>query len=220
MAELLLLLTLDENLPFTVSLLIMFLIAVLEFLSLLFGIATHHLIDNLLPESFQVDADVDIDSSVFVKALGWFHIGKVPVLVLLIIFLTSFGISGLIIQNIAIRVVSILPSFVASVPAFLLALVLVRVSGKFLARIIPKDETSAVSEDSFIGKVATITVGTARVGQPAEAKLKDQFGQVHYVRVEPEVETDILPAGTQVLLVKKNGNVFFAIKNTNELLAN
>ena len=52
----------------------------------------------------------------------------------------------------------------------------------------------------------------------AQGKLKDGFGQDHYVIIEPDDDGDILKHGSKVLLVRKEGNIFFAIANTNEFL--
>lgn len=164
----------------------------------------------------------DIGSpSALSRLLGWLCVGKVPVLVLLVAFLTMFGLSGLAIQSMSASVTgATLPSALASIPAFLVALPCVRVIGRGLARIIPKDETTAVGRASFIGRIATITVGTATHVQPAQAKLNDQFGQTHYVMVAPETTGDVFETGTEVLLVRKNPSKsgFVAIRNTNPAL--
>jgi hypothetical protein len=79
--------------------------------------------------------------------------------------------------------------------------------------VIPKDETEVVSENSFIGRVAVITLGEALRGKPAEAKLTDQFGQDHYLMVEPDQEIETFPQGTEVLIVRRQGAVFTGITN-------
>ncbi len=146
-------------------------------------------------------------------------IGKVPVLILLVAFLTVFGLAGLVVQSIVHNITGVLlPGYLASVPAFFVAIPSIRIIGTGLSRLIPKDETTAVKSDSFVGRVATITIGTARLGIPAEAKLKDTHGQTHYVMVEPDNDEVTFPAGTQVLLVLKNGASFRAILNTSSAL--
>jgi hypothetical protein len=82
----------------------------------------------------------------------------------------------------------------------------------------PKDETDAVSEQSFIGRVAVITLGNASHGSPAEAKLKDQHGQMHYVMVEPDLPNEAFSQGTAVILVRQKGAHFTAINNTSNVL--
>lgn len=211
----------------------------------LLGAGISQTIDSLLPESLG-DADLDIDASPDIDAidgagadfgdaeianpsvgatsalsriLGWLCVGKVPVLILLVAFLTVFGLTGLMVQSIVQGVTgALLPGFVASIPALVVAVPCVRVIGKGLSRLIPKDETSAVKRASFIGRIASITIGTARFGYPAQAKLQDAFGQTHYVMVEPDSEEISFPTGAQVLLVEKHGTVFRAILNTSSAL--
>ncbi|MEL6964311.1 MAG: OB-fold-containig protein, partial [Pseudomonadota bacterium] len=71
---------------------------------------------------------------------------------------------------------------------------------------------------SFVGRVATITLGSARLGQPAQAKLQDQHGQTHYVMVEPDRQDITFEQGSRVLLVARARGVFRAIKNKNNAL--
>ena len=222
--------TASQNMPFTVSLAVMLGIAVLEGVMTLMGAGLSGFLDSLLPE---IDADVDVDlgsdSSMgasevpavtpLSKLLGWLRVGKVPVLILLVIFLTGFGLLGLTIQSFVHNTAGFfLPGLVASGIAFFLALPVVRVFGGAISAIMPKDETDAVAEKSLIGRIAVITIGTARKGSPAEAKVKDQHGLTHYVMVEPDLEDDTFASGTAVLLIKQEGSVFKAIENTNPAL--
>ena len=92
--------------------------------------------------------------------------------------------------------------------------------GGWVEKVMPKDETSAVSHNSFIGRVATVVIGTAKQGEPAQAKLLDQFGRTHYVMVEPDIQGEELTAPTAVLLVSLEGSVFRGIRNTTDALVN
>ena len=212
-----------ENFPFTLSLAVMLGIALLEGITSLFGAGLSSLLDTLIPEF-----DVDIDTSgpevqsptPLSRLLGWLRIGQVPILMLLVIFLTAFGLIGLGIQSMSLTTINtFLPPWVASIPAFILALPLVRLLGGLLERFMPKDETEAVSTESFIGRLASITLGTASRGSAAQAKLKDEHGYSHYVMVEPDMDDDEFQQGDEVLLVIKQGTVFRAIKNTNNVLS-
>lgn len=210
------------NRPFAIALGLMFGIALLEGTMTLLGAGLSGAIDSLLPET---DADVDLDMDVgpdvgdvdgagadfgdstigqaevgspgaLSRLLGWLCVGKVPVLILLVAFLTVFGLSGLVLQSIVQGLTGLLlQASLASIPAVIVAVPSVRVIGTGLAKLIPKDETTAVSTDSFVGRVATITLGTARKGEPAQAKLTDRHGQTHYVMVEPDSEATVFEAG-------------------------
>ena len=217
-----------QNMPFAVSIMLMLIIAVLEGATTLLGVGISGFLDSLLPEmDFDVDLDVDADmdlpeiesASVFTKVLGWLRFGQVPALVIMVIFLTAFGICGYVAQALLFNATGhMLPAFAASGVAFVCALPFVRVGGGILAKIMPKDETDAVAEKSFIGLIAVITLGTARSGSPAQGKLKDRHGQAHYVMIEPDVAKEEFSQGTEVLLVRQKGSVFTAIQNTSTVL--
>ena len=206
-----------ENTPFAVALLILMIIAILEGVGALFGAGILSIFNGVIPDS---DVDVDLNSpGVFGRALLWLRVGQVPILVLIIVFLLGFGISGLILQNFLLMIFGLmLPASVASILAFVISLPIVRVLGSGLNKIIPKDETSAVSKDTFIGRVATITLGESRNGSPAEGKVKDSFGKYHYIMIEPDIAGDIFSQGSEVLLVRQDGSKFYAIKNENQIM--
>lgn len=75
------------------------------------------------------------------------------------------------------------------------------------------DETDAVSEKTFIGRVAKITLGKAEINSPAQAKLKDEHGQNHYIMVEPDIQGDVFETGRLIILVSRVGTIFKAISN-------
>lgn len=214
--------TAPENFPFSVALAVMFGIAILEGITTLLGAGLSSLIENLVP-GVEIDTDASAaeyqSPSALSKLLSWFRVGEVPVLMLFIVFLTAFGLSGLVIQAGVEGVAGALaPAGLVSIPAFVCALPIVRISGGVLAKVMPKDETDAVSEDSFIGRVAVVTLGKAEVGSPAQAKLRDEHGQTHYVMVEPDEDGVSIDAGASVVLVRRSGAVFKAIANVNAAL--
>ena len=90
----------------------------------------------------------------------------------------------------------------------------VRYISLFLSKVLPKDETTALYSESFIGLIAVIVLGEARTNYPAQAKFKDMHNQVHYVMVEPEYETDIFKYNDEIILTSFNNNCFKAIKNS------
>lgn len=181
-----------ENLPFSVALALMLMIGIVEAVGL--GAAAVHL---------ELDADPGLGGDL----LGWLGIGKVPLLMLLVVFLAFFGIAGLAIQQLA----GPLSLWLASGAAAAAALPLTGLGARGLARIMPRDETTAVSLDSLVAKRGTITIGTARKGSPAQARVRDAFGQTHYVMVEPHDEAHPIAEGGTVLLVRREGNIFIGL---------
>ncbi len=56
---------------------------------------------------------------------------------------------------------------------------------------LPRDESSALREEEFIGGMAIITGHAAVAGTPCEGKFTDKFGQIHYLLLEPEKEKNL-----------------------------
>jgi hypothetical protein len=82
----------------------------------------------------------------------------------------------------------------------------------------PRDETYVVSEESFPGMIATITLGTAEAGKPAEAKLKDKHGQTHYILVEPDNPGEKYDMGEKAIIVSQNGSIFKVISSSSSAM--
>ena len=210
----------EGNGPFFVALLVMLIITVLETTSMLLGASLSGLIDSILPD-VNVDASVDagtgIDAgmhspSALGMVFGWLGLGRVPALILLIIFLTLFGLFGILAQlSISTITGALLPAWLVSIGVFLLTLPILGTTARVFGKLLPRDESSAVSETSFIGMKAVITIGTSKSGMPAKARLKDDFGQDHYVMVEPLDEGVEFPAQSEIVLLKQEGGIFMAV---------
>lgn len=197
-------LTMIETWPFAAALAVMVGLAVIEGIGLMLAHSPSSAIDSLIPDTLD-----GVDG-----ALGWLHLGKVPTLVLLILFLAGFAMAGYVIQGVTFKVMgSLWPAWAASIPAVFAGITTVSGVGGLLARIIPKDETSAVSEQSLIGRAGIIVRGTATQGMSAEAKVRDAHGRAHYVLVEPDFADQSFAEGSDVLLVKKVGSRFRCIRN-------
>jgi hypothetical protein len=203
--------TAAETLPFGVAACIMIGLAIIEGLGVFIAMSPSQLLDNLIPEPPD-----GIDG-----ALGWLHVGKVPLLVLLILFLVGFSFSGYAAQAFANGLLGIyLPAWIASIPAVLIGFSTVRAMGGLLAYIIPKDETTAVSNTTLIGRAGIVITGTARKGIAAEVRVRDQHGNAHYLLVEPDLPEEEFAEGTEVLIVKKNGAIYSGIRNPHPALYN
>jgi hypothetical protein len=216
-------LTAGPNLPFSVALAVMLFMAFVEGIGFLIGHGVFGFLDHLAPD-FDLHHAGGAELAGYSLAdrfMGWLHFGRVPVLILLVVFLTAFGVAGLALQFASVVLGgALLPGPLAAAVAFPAALPVVRVFGAALAKVLPRDETYVSSQDALIGRVATIVLGEARQGAPAQAKLKDAFGQVQYLMVEPDDGTDAFKAGEAVLLVSRARATYRAIRNTHESLVN
>ena len=195
-----------QSLPFVAALVLVLLIGIIEMVVVLSGLSLSGWLDAILPDGFHPEAD---------SWLGWLHIGRLPVLVLLVLWLTAFSIIGMLFIVLVYAVLGLYPYPLISVPlAFVASLPVVRIFGAGLAKILPKDETSAVLLETLVGRTAVVINGTARADYPAEAKTKNEQGQTFYVRVEPEQGSESFSAGQSVLLIKQiAGTRFLAIAN-------
>jgi len=196
-------LTAPANLPFAVALVLMLMIGIVEAAGLGLGGA-------------DVDADVHAGGG---DLLGWLGIGQIPLLMVLVVLLAIFGMVGITGQGVARSLFGApLSPWIAGPAAFAAALPLTGLAARGLARILPGDETTAVSLASLVGRRATITVGTARQGHPARAAVRDVHGQVHYVMVEPSGERQSVPEGGTLLLVRREGEIFVGLYEDETLL--
>ena len=202
-------LTAPETWPFGASLAVLVGLSVIEGAGLLLAHSPSQMLDSLLPD-MPDGAD---------GLLGWLHVGKVPLLVLLILFLSGFALAGYVLQA-SVQSFSgvLLPAWLASIPALLMGISTVKGIGGVLAKIIPQDESSAVSEQTLIGRTGVVIQGIARDGMAAQAKVRDSYGRSHYVMVEPDLSEETFDEGSDILLVKKVGARFKCIRNPHPTL--
>lgn len=205
-------LLLPDNLPFAVALGLMLALTLLEVAATLLGLgfsSFHHDapdLDHGIDHDLSADHDFDF--------LHWLGFGKLPVLALLIIFLTLFGSTGLIVQSVAQSATGrVLNGWLAAAIAIALTLPILSRCSNVVHRTLFRDDTTALSEDSFLGHQAIITLGETQRGKPSQAKFIDKFGQTHYVLVEPARDGDSFTTGDEVVLVRRNGAVYDVVSN-------
>ncbi len=199
----------SQNWLFLLAVILLLALAAIEGLALLLGFSVSSWLDQFVPEMGD-GAGALADSW-----LGWLHVGKVPVLVILVILLTAFASIGLVF---AASVQAVLgrypPALLSGGLAFVAALPVVRFSAQGIARLIPRDESSAGPLENLVGRVGVVINGTARVNYPAQARVRNAHGLTLYIHVEPDQEGVVLANGDSVLLVKQiSGTRFLAIAN-------
>ncbi|ASM79273.1 hypothetical protein VITFI_CDS3496 (plasmid) [Vitreoscilla filiformis] len=198
--------TAPETWPFGVGFALIVGLALIEGLGMLIALSPSSVVDHWLPD-FHADSALD-------QWLGWLHVGKVPALVLLLLFLTGYTVFGYSLQLVAQGLWgAYLPAWLAGTLAVPAGLATVRSLGALIAHIIPRDESSAVSDQTLLGRVGVISGGIARRGLAAQARVRDSLGRTHYLMVEPDLEADVFEEGTQVLIVRKVGAFYRCIAN-------
>lgn len=182
----------EGNWLFSAALVVVLGIGIFELIALLVGGSLSSMMDGVIGDA--PDAG----------GLAWLHVGRLPFLVILVLLLTSFSLLGLALQAMVTALFGQgLPALAASPLALIGAFPATRATGFALARIMPRDESSAISASSFVGRTATLTAGEAMPGNAAQARFQDEYGQTHYVLVEPDAKSPTLRAGERVLLLRE-----------------
>ena len=193
------------NFWFSIALIAVFFVFILELVSTVFGASLLGLGDDF--------AELDGDGFLNTSFANWLNINKVPFLIYLIVLLTIFGLVGLIINGITASVLSsTLPTLLSVSLAFFIGLLVTAKTVKIIAGVLPSVESSAVNSEDFIGSVAEITIGKASRGNPAEAKFTDHYSQPHFVLVEPFEDEELFAQGERVILVQKKQHSWLATR--------
>lgn len=208
-----------ETYPFSVALVLMLLIGLLELVSLFTSGFTQSL-DGLLPESLLESSPPEVrlpldEMGAGLRLLDWLYVGKVPLMMLLVIALAVFGATGWVLQNVYHSISgSLMNVYVAVILTAMLSLPILRVFAAFWYRIMPRDETSVVGEDALIGRVGVVVLGVASATQSAQVRVKDAMGQQHYIMALADGGSD-LKQGDAVLIVSRQGHLYHMIENVN-----
>lgn len=195
--------------PFTIAALILVGLVVFEIVSMVAGLSFTSLLGHGHPDGHGEHGPLD-------AWMSWLNTGGVPLLILIMIALASFAISGFAIQGVAQAVIAPLPTLVASLGAFALALPVTRTLSRWTARILPREETTAISQADLIGLTGTVALGPLDQGKPGRVRVKDQHGNIHVVRAKA-AQGHTIPQGATVLLVDGSKGLFQTIPAPKEL---
>lgn len=190
-----------ENTPFLVALALLALLALAQLIGL----------------GGESDGDFDGSGEGHVAGFGetvasLLGLGRLPLVAWLSVALAAFALVGLSIQQLAESFFGhMLPALPASALALLGALPATGLVARPLGRIWPHDETTAVEIEALLARRGHIVIGTAARGHPARVAVRDAHGQVHHVMAEPHEEDMSFGEGDEVLLVRREGELFFAV---------
>jgi len=190
--------------PFVIGAIIVALIAMLEVVSAVFGLALSAALDDFLPE---LDLDGDADGGV----LSWLGFGQAPFLVVLIVILSIFSIAGILIQAWALSWMgSTLWPALAVIIALVISLPLSGWLSRKLSWLIPSVESSGIHRDELLGRTGRITLGTATDERTAEVEVVGPKGLRHWIRVRAERGESIGPGEQVRILERESRSVFVA----------
>ncbi len=190
--------------PFVIAAIIVALIALLEVLSAVFGLAISSVLDDWLP-------GIDIDGDADAGMLSWLGFGHAPFLVVLIVILSVFSIAGILIQVLALGWLgwALWPAL-AVIIALALSLPMAGWLSRRLAWLIPSVETSGIHRDELVGRSGRITLGTATGERTAEAEVVGPKGLRHWIRVRAERGETIEPGSEVRIIERESRSVFVA----------
>ncbi len=196
----------DYNLPFAIAFGLMLLLAALQ----LIGLGDF---DGAGDAGADLDPGGDPTSATLGGAITTLlGLGRVPLLIWLIVFLLAFAVIGMSIQGFAESLTGApLFSWLAALIAGGVSLPVTALLVRPLGAILPQDETTAVGLGALVGRRAVITTGFAAADHPARASVKDHFGQTHHVMVEPHEAGSWMEEGDELLLVRREGQLFYGV---------
>jgi len=200
-----------ECTPFAIAAAMLAGLTVIEILAMLLGFSISEMIGK--PHVPNTDGHEGVAG-----LLSWLNVGGVPILILILMALGFFAMTGFVIQAIANALWAPLPALVASIPAIVLAAPMVRSSSRAVARIVPRDETYAVDLSEFVGRTAEVAIGPLDQGLPGRVRLKDAHGNWHSLRARAAKDQPPLAVGARVLLVDRAADIFIAVFAPDELL--
>lgn len=209
----------DQNIPFMIALCLFAAIATLEVVGLITGLFS-------FSHDFDIDADIDSDVDInhhlhfdsdhyhaYHSFMNWLGIGRVPLMVFVALFSSIFGVIGLVVNHITMGAFGFMfTSYMVGPLAFIATLPIVSQLSAVVAKLIPHDETSAITLCDLVGLDATITNGNASHTESAYAYAYDQYQNMHSFSVRALNESDVLPVNTKVRLElwSEQGYFFYA----------
>lgn len=201
------LVTAPEVWPFSLALLLFFVLSLLEIVLVFTGLGAE----------FGLEVDVDLpDVTASGRFLDWLGLGKVPYLVSVAAFLLCFGGLGLAVQDVQLELLgTALPWPPVAIGCAAASLPVVRVLNRLLGRVWPKDESSAVTADSLIGHEAVVVMGQLSAASPAQIKVRDEHGTMHYALAVADVAGETYEPGVPLLIVGRRDAIYTVIRHPN-----
>ncbi len=201
--------TMPENTAFSVSFAFLIAILMVEIIGLMIGFTSL---------SMDADAGLDADADVgfFGNIIAWVNPSGLPFMILLAFMLMYFTAIGYTTQGLMIGFFGFgLPTSMAAPISFVLSLVVSHIFSEKLGRFLPKDETYAVSIENLVDRegIVVISAKNSLIGRIlGQIKVKDHFGNTHYVSYFSEDEMEVGDTAILVSLENVENQTFEAKK--------
>ncbi len=186
-------------------------------------------VDTDVDVDADIDADTDADvnthfnSSLF-SALSWLGIGKAPLLILLAIDFSAWGVIGWFLNVIIGEISGKIPSGLLGLAIFLISLIISLSFGKLLSNPLGKmfaQHTEDISGNRLVGCIGTVIskeVPYLIAGKIAQVDVLDNAGNL--VSIEaclPDWAKVVPHRGQEVLIIERNKHCYIAIaKDTSD----
>jgi len=196
---------------FTVSAFLLTFYVVIELVSLmLIGTGVGHLLDTVLPGH---DADIShAAEGALAKAFGWLYLGRVPLMIILMLFLGGFAASGFAVQGVAFSIFGgTLPWLLAYSIGVAGGLAVVRLCAPPVARLLAAANRPGTTPTDFVGAVGVVTVGTMTAELASTVRVRALSGEMHFLAAKALRSGDSLAEGRQVVLQKKDGAFWLCV---------
>lgn len=182
---------------FSLVLISMLLLAVTETLGTSFAMSPSRWIQARLPRFLTL-------------ILARLHANQFPIFILAILFLLSTGVLGYLLQFGYFALAGQFGSvWLLLLPVMILAALFTSFLSHWLSQLMYSDRTAPLgSQSNLLGRVATLCRGDARPGFSSQARVRDQYGHLHYVEVEPEFGE--LEMHSEVILVARHKHLYLA----------
>jgi len=149
-----------------------------------------------------VDADADVETSVAMRALSIFGIGKCPISIIIFSGLLIFSGTGIVLNLFMPPMLRIFSIGAAVFAMFFFT----RIIASVVARIMPNTETYEVKPDNFIGLEGTVLTRTDN--KFGTVKVRDSTGTLHTLTVKT-LNDEVYKVHQKVLVLEFKDNAYY-----------
>ncbi|WP_439500957.1 OB-fold-containig protein [Aminobacter ciceronei] len=156
-----------------------------------------------------------IDGTSIGELFDWLNFGRVPFSILGMLLLTTFGASGMLVDG----TVPGLPAWAYLVVAVPASVTVTKLVGNGIAKVLPRDESYAVTREHMIGRRGVVTLGPLDDGVPGAIRVRDEHGDLHTIKARPADEGSVIQKGAEVVVVSAtpgSDRIFLVIPFTSD----
>ena len=199
-----------SNLPFIVSGCTLAAILILEIFGLFIGMSTmlqSHIMGHIDANGNGIPDHLEAQGF---SLFSWLNPGRVPFMVMMVIFSTVFTVVGFGTQWMFLGATSHYAPMILSVPIVLaITLPITRSGTNAIAKIIPRDETNAITLESLTGDQGWVIIGPISSKVSGSVRITDKYGTDHYLTAFSEGDA-ILECRDTVILVGPHPTLNYA----------